>query len=48
LLRRGSGGLVAGPTDDTGWVDSSLDVAFRTAPGNVLEVRLPGGQLERC
>ena len=47
LLRCGSG-LVAVPADDTGWVDSSLDVAFRPAPGNVLGVRLPGGQLDRC
>ena len=48
LLRRGIGGLVAVPADATGWVDSSLEVAFRPASGNVLEVRLTDGHLERC
>ena len=48
LLRRSSGGLVAVPADDTGWVGSALGVDFRSAPGNVLEVRLPGGLVERC
>ncbi|HEV8115010.1 MAG TPA: Uma2 family endonuclease [Acidimicrobiales bacterium] len=48
LLRRSTGGLVPGPIDEEGWRTCSLGVGFGAAPPNVLEVRLPGGDVERC
>ncbi len=48
LLRLAAGGLKAAPADVQGWITCSLQVAFRQAPGNVLEVRLSNGMIERC
>jgi len=48
LFHRGDGALVPAPVDEQGWRTCSLGVGFRAASPNVLEVRLPGGAVERC
>jgi len=48
LLRRRRGSLVPAAADEDGWLTSSLGVAFRQAPDNVLEVRLPEGAVVSC
>ena len=48
LLRLDDGALRPAAAARDAWVTSSLAVGFRQAPGNVLEVRLPDGTVERC
>ncbi|MEO5678104.1 MAG: hypothetical protein ABIS47_00365, partial [Acidimicrobiales bacterium] len=48
LLRLAAGAFTAVPADDEGWVTCSLGVSFRPSADNVLDVRLPGGGIDRC
>ncbi len=59
LLRLADGAFRAVAPDDGGWLTCALGVAFRQgegpsgpaergAEGSVLEVRLPGGTINRC
>ncbi len=48
LLRLAGGALHAVPADNAGWVTCSLDVGFRQAPGNVLEVHLSDAAIQHC